>query len=118
MYLKKEIETNHGIIADCWIINKVQTNWSETNWYTCNWNLSLYLNETAFNNDKLLIDNCTFSFDWFTQEEIDGNTLLAIIWKIQESVMSEPENEDDPEETNLLNSSHSGKIWFQDAIIL
>lgn len=115
MYLKNQIITKHLIVAGVWDIRGVTTSsykQGEVKLYRCSGNIHLWDSVDAMNQDATLLDNCRFIYDGFTEEEIDGDTLAAIIGRIMDSV---PDT--DGNETNLL-PCNAGFVGFQDAELI
>ena len=89
IHLVKEITTKHGVLANAWRAEDMQFNDIHgTEFYNAKGNLKLYLNETAMNEKKEILDNCVFTFSDLTATEINSNTLAAIYGRLSTSVLN------------------------------
>lgn len=113
MYLQKQITTGFGFPADCWTINVVTVKAIDDETYEASGNISLYFNNDARLSGAQLIDNARFSFRDLTVAEVDGNTRQALAQRIMASRL-----DDEGKEQNVYQTSHSGEVFFQDAIIV
>ena len=111
MKIQKQITTGFGVSADFWHINDISICKLDSTYKVCG-NISLYLNEAAFLAGSSLIDNATFSYNDLTEAEVNGNVRSVVGAKITASSLV------DGEETNLFQTSHSGVVSFQDAVII
>ena len=112
MNLQKQITTGFGITADYWDVNNVTIVRIDATYFKAVGNLSLYYNQAAFDGGSELLDNAKFSFNDLTDADLDGNTRAALVSRIMAS------NLVGGEETNVYQTSHSGFVSFQDAVIV
>jgi len=112
MNLQKQITTAFGCTADYWDVNDVTITRIDATYFKAVGNISLYLNQAAFDGGSQLLDNARFSFSDLTNADLDGNTRAALVTRIMAS------NLVDGEERNVFNTSHSGEVYFSDATIM
>lgn len=112
MNLQKQITTGFGFTADYWDVNNVTIVRIDATYFHAVGNISLYFNQAAFDGGSQLLDNAKFSFKDLTDADLDGNTRAALVSRIMAS------NLVDGEEMNVYQTSQSGLVSFQDAVIV
>lgn len=104
MYLQKSIMTGYGIEAQIWSIRKIEISGTKATV-----DLSLYASVEALTNNKQILDNCKIIISNINLSQPLEHQIYA---KAMESRL-DSENE----EQNFYTTSHSGTVFFQDAVL-
>lgn len=117
-YVTKQIETGHGVIADCWWVKMAgPPDFDEaTGFYTLSANIHLYASVAARDSGKVLLDNGQVSYSNIMEAEFDAiqggvadKTVGVLYTRLLTPVMGVDE-EGNAVNTNYFSTSHSGSV--------